>query len=150
MTISSHAVANAFIAIAGKEGKQLTNMQLQKLVFIAHGYCLAFLGTPLFFHNTHAWQWGPVVPKLYKALQKYGSAFIPEPIEADDTMPDTGDEAEILGAIWKSYGHYTGTQLSALTHKDNTPWSYTWDRNRFGIIEKDLISEHYKKLIEAA
>ncbi|WP_074776189.1 Panacea domain-containing protein [Nitrosospira multiformis] len=150
MAVTSHAVANEFIRIAQEQHKQLTNMQLQKLVFIAQGYSLAIRDAPLYVHNTHAWQWGPVIPKLYKSLQKYGSSFVTDPLETSDTIDPTSDEAELIKAVWDSYGHYTGGQLSALTHRQNTPWSKTWEKEKFAVIDNDLIADYYKKLVETA
>ncbi|MCP4263970.1 MAG: DUF4065 domain-containing protein [Candidatus Brocadiaceae bacterium] len=149
---SAHAAANAFIGIAQEdEGKKLTNMQLQKLVFIAHGYCLALLNNePLFYHNTHAWQWGPVIPKLYKSLQKYGNDLVDNPVEAADSLNEEDIKYAIVKAVYENYGHYSGAELSALTHQENTPWSITWERDKFGIIPNDIISEHYKKLTDTS
>ncbi|MDD5125379.1 type II toxin-antitoxin system antitoxin SocA domain-containing protein [Methylovulum sp.] len=150
MTVSSHAIANEFIALAKSEGKALTNMQLQKLVFISQGYTLAILEHPLYFHNTHAWQWGPVIPKLYKPLQKYGRNFVTESLESEDVLDQNSEEMEIIKAVWDGYGHLSGGRLSELTHKPNTPWSITWENNQFGIIPENLIAEHYKGIVESA
>lgn len=150
MASSSHAVANEFIRLAQLQDKQLTNMQLQKLVFIAQGYFLAIHGIPLHFHNTHAWQWGPVIPKLYKSLQKYGSDFVTETLETIDKIEPETKEADIIKAVLDNYGHYSGGQLSALTHRPNTPWSKTWEKDKFSIIDNDLIEKHYKELLETA
>lgn len=147
---TSYAVANEFIRLAETQGKQLTNMQLQKLVFIAQGYFLAIHGTPLHLHNTHAWQWGPVIPKLYKSLQKYGSDFVTELLQSDDEIAPNSKEAEVINAVLENYGHYTGGQLSALTHRPNTPWSETWNKKQFSVIDLDLIAKHYKGLVETA
>jgi len=149
MTVSSQAIANKFIQLSRSEGKSLTNMQLQKLVFIAQGYTLAILDHPLYYHNTHAWQWGPVIPKLYKPLQKYGRNFVTEEIKAEDEAPINGDESEIIQAIWEGYGHLSGGELSTLTHKNGTPWSITWDSKQFAVIPESLIAEHYKSIVES-
>ena len=149
MTLSVQAIANAFINIAKKEDKKLTNMQLQKLVFIAHGYCLAcFDDEPLFFQDARAWQWGPVIPQLYKSLQKYGSNFVDDSVDAVDVMLEEDNKFDLLDAVYRNYGHYSGSELSALTHQVGTPWSITWSKERFGIIPNNTISEHYKKLLE--
>lgn len=150
MTVSSHAIANEFIELARNEGKSLTNMQLQKLVFLAQGYTLAILEHPLYYHNTHAWQWGPVIPKLYKTLQKYGGNLVSDTLESEDSLPKESDEMEIVKAVLDSYGHMTGAQLSALTHKPNTPWSITWEKNKFGVIPEQLIAEYYKGIVESS
>jgi len=150
MAVTSYAIANELLRLVGEQDKQLTNMQLQKLVFLAHGYCLAVLGRPLHFHNTHAWQWGPVIPKLYKALQRYGSDFVTEPLQTNDAVNPDSEEAEIIQAVLDQYGHYTGGQLSALTHRPNTPWSQTWAREKFAVIDNELIRRYYRRLIEAA
>ncbi len=57
----ARAVANEFIKLAKKHGKKpLTHMQLQKLVYIAHGWSFA-LGeeeAPLIADTVEAWDWG--------------------------------------------------------------------------------------------
>jgi len=149
MAVSSHAVANKFLELAQKDGKSLTNMQLQKLVFIAHGYTLALLERPLYYNDTYAWQWGPVIPKLYKSLQKYGRNVVREKLDSEDTFPEDSEEKDIVEAVWEGYGRLSGGQLSALTHKEDTPWSVTWESTPFKVIPQSLISEHYKNLIAA-
>ena len=150
MPISAQAVANAFIRMAGDGDRQLTNMQVQKLVFLAHGYTLALLDRPLYFNNTHAWQWGPVVPKLYKALQKYGSGYVAEAISAEDELDTNSKDYEVLQGVWKAYRTYSGPQLSELTHRPNTPWSKTWNSEKFGIIPTDDIQTYYRDLVSTA
>jgi len=137
------------LRLARSEGKSLTNMQLQKLVFLAQGYALALLGRPVYYQNTHAWQWGPVVPKLYKALQSYGSGIVTQDIPSEDELTE-GEEMEIVRGVWDGYKQYTGSQLSNLTHKPGSPWSSTWEKERFAVIPPELIGSYYKQLLPAA
>lgn len=150
MAVSSITVANAFLDLASNEGKTLTNMQLQKLVFLAQGYSMALLDRPIHYHNTHAWQFGPVMPKLYKKLQKYGNSWVTEKIEpdADESIPQNSEEFEVIQGVFHSFGHWTGGQLSALTHEPNTPWRITWDNQPFSIIDTELMKRFYTGVLE--
>ena len=150
MAYTAKSVANAFISLAKAKGGALTNMQVQKLVYISQGYSLALLDRPLFENHIHAWQWGPVIPKLYKALQKYGNGHVTELIpDAGGDIPVSTDEYSLIQNVWEAYGDFTGAQLSTLTHKPGTPWSETWANNKFGIIDPEIIAEHYRRLVEA-
>src|SRR5437867_1299935 len=84
MGYDAETVANEFLRAAWQSGRTLTNMQLQKLVYIAHGYTLAMTHDPLIRQSVEAWRYGPVIRDLYRALQKYGAGqvteFIPQPL----------------------------------------------------------------------
>ncbi|HLL72320.1 MAG TPA: type II toxin-antitoxin system antitoxin SocA domain-containing protein [Pyrinomonadaceae bacterium] len=149
MPHDAKAVANVFYKLANNEGKKLTNMQLQKLVYIAHGFNLAVAGEPLFTDEVHAWEFGPVIPDLYEELKKYGAGEVKArlltrtpPIKSDNP------EMDVINAVWGSYGKFTGPQLSAMTHKEGTPWSETWKKQPYGEIRNELIAEHYRKLLD--
>jgi uncharacterized phage-associated protein len=144
------AVANYFINRGRGEGIELTNMQVQKLVAIAHGFYLAIFGNPLIRENLKAWQWGPVIPDLYHRLRKYGAQPITEPLNHVEPTPSTGDVPELLDAVWKGYKDRSAAQLSGLTHQPGTPWSLTWHNDPFGVIPEELIKKHYLELLEEA
>ena len=139
-TTSAHAIANAFVALAREEGRLLTNMQLQKLVFLANGYTLAFYNRPLYYNETYAWQFGPVIKALYESLRKYGRGEV--------TLPEDSKEMEIVKAVWEGYGEFSGSQLSALTHKPDTPWRITWRLDQFGVIPQPRTADYYQKVID--
>ena len=149
ITVSAHAIANAFITLSEAQRRPLTNMQVQKLVFLAHGYTLGLYDRPLYFDNTHAWQWGPVTPKLYKSLQKFGSGFVTSKVPSQDFVPGEDREAwSVIEAVWQGYGHRSGGQLSALTHKNGSPWEQIWNKERFSIIPTETIGAYYRGLVE--
>lgn len=125
----------------------MTNMQLQKLVYIAHGYSLALMDGPLIRNNVHAFQYGPVYPKLYKKLSKYGSGFVTETVKAEDRIDPTGKAFGLIEAIWNIYGQMSGSKLSTLTHMDGTPWSQVWEKCQFAPIPDEIIREHYQSKV---
>jgi uncharacterized phage-associated protein len=158
------AIANSLISIAQKHGKRVTQMQLQKLVYIAHGWYLAINGKPLINSQVQAWQYGPVIPELYQATKMYGTAPIegligvssyslfPEHDVSRLRVPDTDtDTWQLLEVIWERYGELSAAQLSALTHQEGTPWSYTWNELEGSKINgtdipRDKIEEHFLAL----
>lgn len=148
MAYSAIAVANAFLQLAKQNGKTLTNMQVQKLVYIAHGYSLALLHKPLFYNNVHAFEWGPVIPKLYTQLRKFGNSKISEEIPVEDEpIQPTSAEMDVIREVWKIYGNFTGAKLSAITHREGTPWSKTWQTTKFGVIDDDKIADYYREML---
>ena len=145
--LSAKTVANEFLELAQRDGKALTNMQVQKLVYIAHGFNLAIFRAPLIEEQVKAWPWGPVIPPLYNRLRKYGNG----PISA--TIPDVPkisqyDEAvDLIAKVWKGYGDYSGARLSAITHQTGSPWDVTWRTEEYGVIDDALTAEHYRTLL---
>lgn len=151
MSYSALSVANEFIKIAlsANEAKyDVTNMKLQKLVYIAHGYHLGLWQTPFIHNDIHAFEWGPVIPVLYSHLKSYGAAKVDKLIPTSEVRVDPVTEMALVRKVWNAYGHFDGIQLSRITHKPETPWSKTWAKSKHGVITDDLIQDHYKKLLD--
>ena len=126
-------------------------MQLQKLVYIAHGFTLAMLGEALFADPVEAWPYGPVIPDLYTAYKHYGSAEIRERLHTS-TRPIRIEAMEYraIEVVWAGYGNYSGPELSAMTHKPATPWSQVWfPRKRKGLIPNQIIADYYSRFLHS-
>lgn len=159
MLNSSLQVANYFIRLSTRTGKELTPMKLIKLVYISHGWSLGLLDKELIDEAVQAWKYGPVIESVYNNFKNYGTRQITEMLRSDDdTNPYAlADEASwpLLDKIWEVYGEYSGLELSAMTHEPGTPWDITWNQlggkdRRSAIIPSDLIKEHYKEKIRKA
>lgn len=131
-------------------------MKLLKLVYFAHGWHLAITNKPLIIDPVEAWEYGPVVPALYRALKKYGSRHVDELLPTGDEPVTIYEEDKqtlmILDAVWKAYGHFRALQLSDITHMPGTPWYevvYGTYQGRvpYGVdIEIGLIRDYFRKL----
>ncbi len=142
-------------------------MQIQKLVYFAHGWHLALVGDALSEEEAQAWRWGPVFPALYHAVKQWGGG----PVESDviairfvrdnghhhveRTVPrvDDGESAgPLLATIWEVYGEKTGPELSRLSHDIEGPWYRVWTESAgaYGtIIPNDLIREYFAEKLTA-
>lgn len=161
MTYSSLAIANEFIGRSLDSGDVgLTQMQVQKLVYLAHGWNLGALDEPLIEDQVEAWKFGPVIRRLYSALSRYGNNPIERLIHwgedtfllaSDDDGIATADLAEweraVVDSVWENYGHYPAFRLSALTHQPDTPWSKTYHDGDKRVISNTLIKEHFQSLM---
>ena len=123
-------------------------MQLQKLVYIAHGFSLAVLGESLFVDKVHAWQYGPVIPPLYEELKHYGAGLVRKRLYTrTGKIKEDSREYRVIRAVWNGYGQFPGLELSAMTHKEGSPWSQTYKRGKRNEIPNSVIKEYYRQLL---
>jgi uncharacterized phage-associated protein len=133
-------------------------MQAQKLVYLSHGFNLALHDSPLVDDPVEAWEFGPVIRKLYDALKRYGKSHIVRVIYWGDDTPLTvqahtealvslsNTEAAVVQDVWDSYGQVPAFKLSALTHQDDTPWRMMYREGRNTIIPNDLIKKYFQQV----
>lgn len=163
MAAWSAEIANEFIRRAAAEGRALTQMQLQKLVYIAHGWNLAINGEKLTHDDPQAWDYGPVYRDLWQALKAYGRLPVKREIRNGEYLPEMLDdqtaalpararlseeERAIIDRVYQSYGGFHAFKLSALTHEPGTPWTkvYAEGSGRFQEITPDQIQEYFSGL----
>lgn len=106
------------VFIDDKKREGITNLKLQKVLYFAQAYYLAKLDRPLFNDKFEAWNYGPVVPAVYRKFKSYGSrSIISEKDES--TLSDT--DKEIIKKIWDTFGGYSAGRLVEIVHA-HTPW----------------------------
>jgi uncharacterized phage-associated protein len=124
-------------------------MKLQKLVYYAHGWHLALTGRPLLNDSVEMWEYGPVIPNLYKEFRGFGNKPIDimasDPVvsskdedfgfpefswtyprietDTDDSDDDKEIAKSIIKRVWDTYGKLSATKLSNMTHAEGTPWA---------------------------
>lgn len=156
------AIANEFVKRARAEGLALTNMQLQKLPYIAYGWGIALTEEELLSELPQAFPYGPVYRKLYDALKRYGAGQVTDFIYEGDGAAAMGfngergevvattlseNETRLLDAVWNAYKKFSAYQLSAMTHQEDSPWTITTrDKGPYHAITNDLIRKHFLDL----
>ena len=118
-------IADYFIVRCVTGGVQLNVLKLQKLVYYAQAWHLAFYNRRLFDDAFEAWVHGPVCRALYNRFRDEKSLYSPV-VEADvrrgfnpDNLP--GEVRAHLEEILEAYAHFSGAQLESLTHSED-PW----------------------------
>lgn len=147
ITIANHLLARA----RWNNNDALTPMQVLKLVYIAHGWTLGLLGRPLIRDEVQAWEYGPVIPRLYGAMRHFKSNPVTGPLPGAPFAEKIGaGEANIVDQVYDKYGGHSGPALSRLTHLPGSPWDTTYHPGSFGIvIPNDIIEDHYARMAAA-
>lgn len=160
MALSSKAVANNWIARAMADfGHGLTQLQIQKLTYIAHGFMLGATDQPLVDEEVRALQFGPVFLSLLDEFDTVGSSEITRFAETIDfetwktVIPTIENEGatnvdkRVLDFVWEKYGHSSGPKLVSLTHSSGSPWDQVTDGGvNTGVkvkIPNELIRDYY-------
>lgn len=148
--LDSITVANRFIDNARADGRELTPMQILKLVFLAHGWSLGLYSRPLIRDEIQAWQYGPVIPKLYQAMKDYRSNTVTENLPTFNNEHLSPTQSNVVEQVYDLYGDKSGPALSRILHAPGSPWAKSYDPDIFGtVISNDIIEDHYKQLAEA-
>ncbi len=157
---TTSAVANEFLDLAKNEQKEITNLKLVKMMYIAQGLSLAFFDKPLFDSDIEAWRYGPVVPPIYHEFKHFRDKPISEKsvdfrngFGASNCEgffePKLEDEnkKKVVELTWNWYRDISAPRLVELTHSEGTPWSLTYIPNENRVISNELIREYYKKFL---
>lgn len=141
MKLTIFNIAEYFLSIVDREsGETITPLKLQKILYYAQGWYMAYNKKPLFDEDFEAWEHGPANRELYSIYKKYGYGVIDEPY----TKPKFDDEiTKFLNRVWNTYGIYDGKYLEQMTHNE-TPWKKTVEDKGYNqIITKDLIKSFF-------
>lgn len=108
------AIANIMIIRASAENKTISNLNLQRLVILAHGFYLAFKGRPLCsekitgkmleIHEMHFF------PSLRKECARFGCDSVSY-LYGHDTPEMETDEWKIPSAVYSTFKNYDHGQL---------------------------------------
>ena len=142
-TYDAVTIAEYFLSKAEADKELLSNLKLQKLVYYAQGLHLALKGTPLFEEDIKAWEYGPVVPRLYHLYKEHGSGAIPPPASFNPNTIDS-ETRKFLDEVYLVFGQFAAIRLMDYTHDDQC-WK---DAHPNGTISHASMQRDLKKYIE--
>jgi uncharacterized phage-associated protein len=154
MTYSASLIAYAFVKRGIEEGKFVTQMKLQKMVYFAHGYHLALYNDPLIKEEFQAWKFGPVVPAIYQDYKLYGSdkiidiGLITSSYNILDLAKLDGNALDAINYTWEATKGLSATALSSWSHKKGGPWDRVYKPGEMDLtIDNTFIKEYFKGLL---
>ena len=131
--------------MASRSGWILSNLELQKILYIAHMFHLGRHGTALVGGEFQAWDLGPVHPVLYRAVRQFGA----DPVTQIDFPGniEEGTEKDLLSEAVDELSGKTGAQLVAITHWEDGAWAKNYKPGVRGqvIPTKDIIDEYRRR-----
>jgi uncharacterized phage-associated protein len=148
----ARTVARSIIEQATKKQIEITNLKLQKLLYIAHGTMLAAFNRPLVRSTFSAWKYGPVMESLYHDLKVFGADAIKDSdfyIQGWDLIPaEDKDANQAIDAVLGHFGKRTGAALIEWSHDRNGPWYAVYEDHTKGIeIPDDAIKSFFKERV---
>lgn len=117
------------------------HLQIQKLVFYTQAVALVRFNKKAFSDHIEAWEYGPVIPALYRAV-KDSKRPIKIKKASDVTDPDIIKSADM---VIKHYGKMSGVALIAETHSE-APWVNAFKKGRNTEIKQRAIKAFYKTI----
>lgn len=115
---TANDVARFIVQSAAQQGRTLTTMQLQKLLYYSQGFSLAWDGVALFDEPLEAWTHGPVVPAVWgKAAGVRRVVDWP----SGNVGALSVSQRETVRAVVEELGQLDGEELRELSHRE-PPW----------------------------
>lgn len=158
MAYDVRAIANYVLDFADGEGRGISNLHINKIVYFLHADFLAAFERPLVTAKIEAWPHGPVFRELYHQFKTFGEKCIIS--RATYIDPKTGqrltascnltdDEINFLKTILPKYIAMSAGSLVAQSHVKDGPWDMAWNHNNRSNptmkISDDLIRDWYQK-----
>ncbi len=142
MPHSASDIAKSFLKLTNPEvDDYLSNLKLQKLLYYAQGLHLAMYQKALFEEEILAWQYGPVVPEVYREYKDHQGAIPPPKRFSNKYLKK--EELELIQEVYKVFGQFSAFKLVEMTHNE-PPWNTTKINN---VITHQKLKKYFLTLI---
>lgn len=130
-------------------GWTLTNLQLQKILYIAHMVHLGRTNQPLIEGDMfEAWDYGPVLPNVYRRVSSFGAGNIRNIFFSVRSLeyPWDSEEIDTLSDAVEQLKDVPPFKLVEMVHDHRGAWGQVYDpRYRNSDIPNALIAEEYRQ-----
>ncbi|MEM1149311.1 MAG: type II toxin-antitoxin system antitoxin SocA domain-containing protein [Pseudomonadota bacterium] len=138
--------------IAELWGRPITNLSLQKLLYLSHMVHAGRGRGHLASNPFQAWDYGPVEPELYHKLKAYGAKPIPLTVLPATSYQEDAPEMESILEVVNALKGASPRKLVSITHAKKGAWAKNYQPGVFGveIPESDIIEEFNARLRQPA
>lgn len=140
MAVSALSAAKRVCELSGW---QLSNLSLQKILYIAHLIYLGRRNEPLFDETFQAWNYGPVLPSVYHKAKIFGSDPVRNVFHSVPNLEE-GPEADVLAETVEKLSNKSPSQLVAITHWDKGAWAKHYMPGMNMVIPNDDVLREYQ------
>ena len=112
----------------------ISNLALQKILYIAHMFHLGRTGAPLISEQFEAWDYGPVVPEVYRRVRGFGSERIRNVFHWVPGVPEGSSEMQLIHEAADATKGMTPGRLVSITHSENGAWYKCYKPGYRGIV----------------
>lgn len=135
--------------VCEKSGWTVTQLSLQKILYLAHMVHLGRGHGPLVPGHFEAWDYGPVHPALYQKVKAFGAKPIPNVFWSD---PPVGSSREVLDEACEHLLNKSPGELVQNTHWPFGAWArhYSPAGRSIVIPEADIVAEYKARVGNAA
>lgn len=156
MSYEAKKVSNFVLSEADRFQRGITNLRLNKLLYLAHGWSLTRTEGGLIRNHFEAWKLGPVVKTVFEQARAFGDRPISrpfvhlnyatgrsEPVGFDDI---DSEHRDLIIRIVSYYDDWSTHQLVDLTHELGGPWDAVirHDASASNRIPHELIKAHFR------
>ena len=137
-------VLSAAKRLGRRSGWTLSNLELQKILYLAHMFYMGRTGgKPLVSGSFDAWDYGPVHPGLYHVAKVFGSSPVGNIFHAYPDVPE-GPESAILDEAYDALGKAGAGRLVSATHRKGGAWDLNYRPGMKGCVipNGDILKEY--------
>lgn len=147
MAISALSAARR---LCDRSGWTISNLELQKYLYIAHMLHLGTIDRPLIGGFFEAWDYGPVQRDVYQAAKVFGRSPIKDIFRGVPEAPE-GTESATLDDALRQLKDAAPGRLVAITHWENGAWAKHYHPGkRNAVIPNSDIRQEYLDRMNAA
>lgn len=138
------SIARYVIERCNSQNRTISNLKLQKIMYFVQAEFLVSKNQPCFAEEIEAWDFGPVIPEVYREYKIFGSANIPVVRRTERSLVLSGEDQKLINDIVDECAQYSASALVEITH-NQSPWLDAYVRGVNNVISKDSIKEYFSE-----